>query len=76
LNHQRLATQVTTDDFQRLAERAGADPTATKKLVEESVSRLRESWRGELLDEARARFAALAEHYEQRLSTLPICLAG
>jgi serine/threonine-protein kinase HipA len=55
-----------------MADRIGEDPEATARIVGETVERLRAAWHGELLDEARGRFAALAGHYAERLRSLPI----
>ncbi|MFG2036971.1 type II toxin-antitoxin system HipA family toxin [Dactylosporangium sp. NPDC048998] len=73
INSQKSPTGITLDDFRRLAERIGEDPDVTADAVAQTVERMRESWRGELLDEANARFEALARHYGDRLRSLPIC---
>lgn len=50
-----------------------SDPNAAADLATDTVERLRDAWQREIRDEAANRFPALAEHYEWRISNLPIC---
>ena len=59
--------------FHRLADGAGGDPGRTLETVARTVDRLREAWHSGLMNETHARFPALADHYSQRLTSLPIC---
>jgi hypothetical protein len=60
----------------RMAERVGQDPEATARIVSETVERMRSTWTGALVDEARGRFEPLARHYSDRLRSLPISAAS
>jgi hypothetical protein len=73
LNGERMPGQLDTDDLRSLAERCGVDPGRTAQTAAAVVERLRAAWVGDLREEARERFPALADHYEYRLRTLPIC---
>jgi serine/threonine-protein kinase HipA len=72
LGGEQMAQHVTLDHFRRLAEVAGAAPETVADLVSETVDSLRSVWADDIEGEARARFAALGEHYTWRLDTLPI----
>jgi serine/threonine-protein kinase HipA len=74
LNEERVAISIDYDDFRRMAQGAGSDPEQTVEWATEAVSRLREAWNKDLRNEAESRFPALAEHFTNRLDTLPICL--
>src|SRR5439155_15674320 len=76
LNEERLATSIDHDDLRRLADHAGADPDQTVEWAAEAVHRLRDAWTKALRSEANKRFPALADHYTDRLRTLPICMIG
>jgi len=67
LNEERLPTSIDLDDFRRLADHAGADPEQTVEWAVEAVHRLRDSWTETVRSEADKRFAALADHYTDRL---------
>jgi serine/threonine-protein kinase HipA len=76
LNGQKTPSGITVDDFRQMADRIGQDAEATAGIVAETVERMRSSWAGDLLDEARGRFEPLAGHYGERLRSLPICGSG
>jgi serine/threonine-protein kinase HipA len=76
LNGGKQLTAVGFEDFERLAERVGADPQRTVQRCAAAVERLRQAWSGELRSEAQTRFAALAKHYAHRLGTLKLCTTG
>jgi serine/threonine-protein kinase HipA len=67
-----VPSRITLDDFRRLADRSGADPDRTASVAVAAAQRLRTAWAGELMAEAQARFPALAEHYRDRLRTMPV----
>lgn len=71
-NGKHLSPEVSLDDFRYLAEHANADPEATVEYVREAVEQLRTSWEAGCRVESSNLFPALAEHYDQRLKTLPI----
>jgi hypothetical protein len=56
----------------QLAESCGSSATRAMAVAEEAVGRLREAWAGELVQEAKHRFRALAVHYDRRLASLLI----
>jgi serine/threonine-protein kinase HipA len=69
---ERMPDHVTREHFRLLAVACAADPNAVIDVVAETVDALHAAWRDNIADEARRRFPALADHYEQRLSALPI----
>ncbi|MBQ0893003.1 HipA domain-containing protein [Micromonospora sp. U56] len=73
LDAETVPSAITPDHFRRLAERAGADPGRTVETIAEAVAQLREAWTTAVATEARSRFDALADHYTDRLATLPLC---
>ncbi|WFE34403.1 HipA domain-containing protein [Micromonospora sp. WMMD975] len=73
LGSETVPALIDHEHFRRLAEIVGGDPEATSEAISQTVSQLRDAWHGGLADEARSRFPALADHYSQRLETLPIC---
>jgi serine/threonine-protein kinase HipA len=76
LNGERAAGHVGLDDIRRLAERCGADPEASATVAAAAAQRLRAAWSAELREEAESRFPALAQHFGQRLQSLPICMTS
>jgi hypothetical protein len=68
-----MPNHVGVENFRVLAERCGGDPEAVAELVGETVERLRSAWKDVMAQDGRARFPALAEDYEHRLATLPVC---
>ncbi|MFI5911360.1 type II toxin-antitoxin system HipA family toxin [Dactylosporangium sp. NPDC051541] len=72
LGGEQMPQLVTLDNFRRLGDAAEVGPEVVVDLVRETVERLRAAWTGELAKEARHRFPALADHYEGRLTALPI----
>jgi serine/threonine-protein kinase HipA len=75
LSDETVPSAIEHDSFRRMADRCGADPAETIGYVGEAVHRLREAWSGELRQEAKSRFPALAAHFTQRIEALPICAA-
>lgn len=76
LNGEVMTAHLEVDDFRRLADRSAADSDETGDEVVAAVQSLRDAWSAEVRVEAERRFPALAKHYDHRLATLPICLAG
>jgi serine/threonine-protein kinase HipA len=72
LGGEEVAAAVTLDNFRRLADVAGTDVDRTVELVDESIEAMRLSWATEIREEATKRFPALAEHYENRLTSLAL----
>jgi serine/threonine-protein kinase HipA len=70
---ERMPNRIELSHIRRLAESCGSDPGAAADLATDTVERLRGAWQREIGDEAANRFPALAEHYEWRISNLPIC---
>ncbi len=73
LDGETLPGGIRFDNFRRLAEQAGCDPERSVQTVRQTVADMRAAWAGDLKKEADARAPALAQHYLQRLATLPIC---
>ncbi|MGV9211959.1 type II toxin-antitoxin system HipA family toxin [Micromonospora sp. RB23] len=72
LNGENVPSAINADDFRWMADRAGADADMTADLLAETVTQLRDAWRGGIRADAARRFAALAEHYTHRLDSLPL----
>jgi serine/threonine-protein kinase HipA len=73
LNGERMPTQLDADDLRSLAQRCHVDPERAVRAAAAAGERLRAAWSGDVREEARDRYPALADHYEYRLRTLPIC---
>jgi len=76
LDGERAAGRIGLDDIRRLAERCGADPEASAAVAASAARRLRAAWSAGLREEAESRFPALAQHFGQRLESLPVCMAS
>lgn len=72
---EQMPNAVSLDHFRRLAEACDVDPDSTALRVQKTVEAMRESWGKEIGEEARRRFPPLADHYEQRLHSLPLTQA-
>ena len=72
LNDQRESSSIGAEDLRRMADRAGADPGRTVSAAADMAQRLRDSWAKQVRTESEQHFPALAEHFAQRLHTLPI----
>jgi serine/threonine-protein kinase HipA len=72
LGGEQMPDHVGVENFRVLAEQCGGDPEDVAELVGQTVEGLRSAWKDVLAQDGRARFTALAEHYERRLTTLPI----
>jgi serine/threonine-protein kinase HipA len=69
---EQMPNHVTVEHFRLLADACRSDPAVAVDVVAQTVDALRVAWSAEVATEARRRFPVLADHYEQRLATLPI----
>jgi serine/threonine-protein kinase HipA len=73
LNDERTPNQVDVEDIRQLADACGYDAQRAADTVGRTVDALRTAWVRTVRGEAKARFAALADHIDRRLRELPIC---
>jgi len=69
---EQMPQQVTREHFRVLADACSTDSDTVVAVVAETVAAMRAAWHDTMAGETRQRFPSLAEHYEQRMTTLPI----